>query len=367
MAAEVEAIAVELHGLRDPAHDSVGLEHRAANPLPREHVGSGEAAGPAPRTAIPADGSRFSPEPAASAGFYFPARARLSLCSCRTPGRTRRRLRSRRRGGDRAVAEPPKQEMVVARRDDDAPVAADLARTLFHRRPRVVVDRLMHLVEEENVRANLIRDGETEAGPHPLRVTGHGMVEFLPERRLLLDLADARCAPAPREAGEDSEQHAVLSPPVSVGIRPASTESRAATRPRASIRPHPQAERRRSRARGCSCPRRCCRSAPPDPLARADREVDAVNAPEVRASPPERASAGVTTRCWRSKKKWTPRPSATTAALTRPPSRTASPRERTTATRRRRTRPPTRAGSRIAMPARDDPRGTPTGTPRTGR
>ena len=38
VAAEVEAIAVELDGLRDPADEAVGLEHRRRDAALREHV-----------------------------------------------------------------------------------------------------------------------------------------------------------------------------------------------------------------------------------------------------------------------------------------------------------------------------------------
>ena len=46
MAAEVEAVALELHGLGDAPYRALGLDHGGATVAQREHVGRREPGGP---------------------------------------------------------------------------------------------------------------------------------------------------------------------------------------------------------------------------------------------------------------------------------------------------------------------------------
>jgi len=69
--------------------------------------------------------------------------------------------------------------MVVPGRDDDPAGGDDLLRAMPHDLPELVVECLVHLVEQKDVGVNLVRNGEPEPRAHALGVTEHWTVEVL--------------------------------------------------------------------------------------------------------------------------------------------------------------------------------------------
>ncbi len=58
--------------------------------------------------------------------------------------------------------------MVVARRHHDPAAVDDLERALLHAAPELVVERLVHLVEQQDLRLEPVHDGEAQTRPHAL-------------------------------------------------------------------------------------------------------------------------------------------------------------------------------------------------------
>src|SRR5919106_2803968 len=69
---------------------------------------------------------------------------------------------------DRAVAEARQHRMVVTRGDDDAAALDERARSLLEVPTELVIERFVHLVQDEDVGIELLGDGESQARAHPL-------------------------------------------------------------------------------------------------------------------------------------------------------------------------------------------------------
>ena len=90
------------------------------------------------------------------------------------------------------------------------PSGEDLPRPLLDERPVLVVERLVHLVEEEDRRIGLVGGSEAEPRPHALRVARRRAVERPSEAARGLYVRDRALRLAYRHAGEHPEQLRVL-------------------------------------------------------------------------------------------------------------------------------------------------------------
>ncbi len=108
------------------------------------------------------------------------------------------------------VADLLEQRMVVPGRDDDPAPPEQLQRALLHALAKLVVERLVHLVEEQDVGPRLVDDREAEAREHALRIARDRPVERVVESASLADRVDVPAGLRARETGEHAEQERIL-------------------------------------------------------------------------------------------------------------------------------------------------------------
>ena len=222
----------------------------------------------------------------------------------------------------RARADPRQHLVVVPRGDDDPAVREDRLRDPLHLDAELVVERLVHLVEEQDPRLELLRDREADARAHPLRVRRDGPVERGAEPALGRTPSMRGVRLREREAAETPSSCAFSTP----GER--GEEACLDRQERADAPVDPERARVREQdARHEPQERRL-----PDPLGPMSARPSPGPAEKLTSRRPQasvtclrsRATVDVTTRPLPSNWKRTPRPSATMAArFTRPPSRTA--------------------------------------------
>ena len=78
--------------------------------------------------------------------------------------------------------------MVVPSCQDDSTVLGDLARAGLHHLAKLLIERLVHLVEQEDLGLRVGDSGETQAGAHALRIGRYRAVEGLCQAALGLQL-----------------------------------------------------------------------------------------------------------------------------------------------------------------------------------
>ncbi len=100
--------------------------------------------------------------------------------------------------------------MIVAGGHDDPSGGDDLLRPGLHDLAVLVVERLVHLVEQQHVRPGKVGRREAESGAHPLGVARDGALERVLEAAAPPDVLQAGRCLGPREAREDAEEHRVL-------------------------------------------------------------------------------------------------------------------------------------------------------------
>jgi hypothetical protein len=100
--------------------------------------------------------------------------------------------------------------VVVAGGDHDAAAGEQGVRGLLQPVAEAVVERLVHLVQQDQVRIELGGGGEPQPGAHPLRVGRSGAVEGLLEPAALPDVVQPQLRIGARGAPEHGEQQRVL-------------------------------------------------------------------------------------------------------------------------------------------------------------
>ena len=83
------------------------------------------------------------------------------------------------------------------------PAAINVARLPLDLRAELVVERLVHLVEEQHRRPDPLRNRQPDLRAHPLRVRADGSLERVSEAALDLDLVDHR----PRGPKPEAVEH----------------------------------------------------------------------------------------------------------------------------------------------------------------
>ncbi len=100
----------------------------------------------------------------------------------------------------------------MAGRDDHPAGGHDLLGAQLDDLAVLVVERLVHLVEEQDRRPGLLGDCEAEPRAHPLRVARDGPLEVVAQAARLLHLLDRGAGLGAGEACEDGEVQRVLAP-----------------------------------------------------------------------------------------------------------------------------------------------------------
>src|SRR5215217_8415271 len=109
-----------------------------------------------------------------------------------------------------AAAEARQHRMVVPRSHDDSPCVEDGVRTLLEKMPKLVVERFVHLVENQDLWVRFLRHRESEASLHALRVRQHRPFERVAERAARLDAGQGAPSGSARKAAEDAEEQRIL-------------------------------------------------------------------------------------------------------------------------------------------------------------
>src|SRR5918994_2031957 len=110
----------------------------------------------------------------------------------------------------RAAAEACEHRVIVPGGDDDASCLEDPMCALLQEVPELVVERLMNLVEDEDVRLALLSDRESEPSLHALGVGQYRTFERFTEGTPGLHVAQGAHRGTTRKPSEDAEEQCVL-------------------------------------------------------------------------------------------------------------------------------------------------------------
>ena len=92
------------------------------------------------------------------------------------------------------------------------PASTIASAALLEEVPELVVERLVHFVQQQDLRVGLLGDRESQPSPHPLRVGQDRTFERVVEAAALLHALEAPHRRAARKARDDAEEHRVLAP-----------------------------------------------------------------------------------------------------------------------------------------------------------
>jgi hypothetical protein len=100
--------------------------------------------------------------------------------------------------------------MVVPTGDDNAARLDECACSLLDDFSELVVERLVHLIEQQNLRICLLRDGESESRAHALRIGGDRLIEGVTKLATVPDRIESPARRSTRQPAERAEEHCVL-------------------------------------------------------------------------------------------------------------------------------------------------------------
>jgi hypothetical protein len=108
------------------------------------------------------------------------------------------------------AAQAGEHRVIVPRRDHDPAGIQHRVRALLEKVPKLMVKRLMNLVEDEDLRLCFLGYGNSEPGSHSLRIREYWALESLAEPTPCFDVVERAERSAARKPAENAEKQGVF-------------------------------------------------------------------------------------------------------------------------------------------------------------